>query len=61
MLSVCLSVGLAVNGKSTQQGQFEPTAAEGNRFRRLRMANETVWFDLDFGQRTADIKYRPTA
>jgi len=28
------------NGTSTQKGQFVQTAGEGNRLRRLRMANE---------------------
>jgi len=33
-------VGWLFNGTSTQKGQFVPTAGEGNRLSRLRMANE---------------------
>jgi len=33
-------LGCLFNGTSTQKGQFVPTAGEGNRLSRLRMANE---------------------
>jgi len=33
-------VGWLFNGTSTQKGQFVPTAGEGNRLSRLRMANK---------------------
>jgi len=33
-------VGWLFNGTSKQKGQFVPTAEEGNRLSRLRMANE---------------------
>jgi len=40
LFKIVIMIDWCFNGMSTQKGQFVPTAGEGNRLSRLRMANE---------------------